>query len=227
METLFRCAKCAAVYPLDPRWCPSCGTFRSCYVDWERQADRQWGAGTKSASAEELVGTVSRSFVSPAYPTMKCGPRSVVGVFGAPGSGKSTFATKWADAILGPVCYFAQEEGHGDALIQRLKRLEICRADFHVAYAATIDDINAEVSARAPLAVVFDSLSVMTLGVRDLQRAADRENFPIMVTLQVTKSGAAAGSASILHGCDVVIECAGMKWACRKNRFSGLVGGDI
>lgn len=226
VPVLFRCCKCAALYPEKNTVCIRCGAWHSCFLEPVRAADGLWRNEQDSMTAAQLVKQGTRHFVSSSYPALKIGPKATVGIHGLPGAGKSTLLAKWLDGTARPLL-FSQEEGLGDSLIQRFKRLEICGDHFTVQYAGSVEEIERAVERVQPSSIGFDSLSVMTLGIGDMVRLAEWAQVPVLFTLQVCKDGTPAGSGAVLHGADVIVEVSSMRWRISKNRFGANLSGEV
>lgn len=225
-EILFACVKCQAVYPREERWCVSCGAFDAVFPVYQRNADALWRGGPREASAAQLVGRRPALFESSSYPSLKIGPRAVVAIWGAPGAGKSSMLCKYLDGTEAPLL-LSMEEGLGDTLSARLKRLEIHSEAFRVAVADTIEEIADLVERHRPSCLGLDSLSVTTLKVGDVLRLSEAVAVPVLFTLHATKAGGAAGEAGILHAVDVVVEVSAMRWRISKSRFTGNLEGEV
>jgi len=208
--------------------CIACGGFDCVYPRVIRQADALWRGGEgEIQTAAQLVKRSNTTFTSSAYPEVKIGQQSLVAVAGPPGSGKSMFCLKWLDGVTGPVLYFSVEESLSESLVQKLKWLEIARSDFHIAGGVSIETFDEAVETRQPRAVVVDSLTVSTVKVTDLRRAALHHRVPILFTMHVNKTGAPAGDLRIIHEADVVIEVSERGWRIGKSRFCGVVDGRV
>lgn len=225
-EVAFACVRCQAVYPSREAWCVSCGGFDCCIPVYSREADALWRGGPREASAAQLVGRRASTFTSSSYPELKIGPTSVVAIWGAPGSGKSTMLCKFLDGTESPLL-LSMEEGLSDSLVARLKRLEIHSDAFRVAIADTINEVAELVDRHQPSALGIDSLSVTTLKIGDVMRLSNSVGVPVIFVLHSTKGGEAAGASGILHAVDVVIEVSALKWRVCKSRFTGLIGGTV
>lgn len=148
---------------------------------------------------------------------------------GPPGAGKSTMATRFTDGFPCPVAYLSLEEGAGPTLGERLTRLGVKRADFHVFSGGHLDDLVAELLELKVKVLAVDSISVAQLvpeELRRLQRAAKLD--VVVATQQVTKEGIGAGSNAWAHEADLVLRVEDMSWAVVKSRFEPTGGkGDV
>ena len=174
----------------------------------------------QTASARELVARKWTTVESRAYPQLSVSRGALVAVWGQPGSGKSTWATRYVDQLEAPVVYFSAEEKLGPTLAARLERCGVMRADFHAVGQASIDELVAFCRARHAAALVIDSVQVTALRPEDLRRLLEAAGIDVLVyALQATKDGQAAGSLSYLHEADVVVEVAAMTWRITKSRY--------
>jgi predicted ATP-dependent serine protease len=144
-----------------------------------------------------------------------------------PGSGKSTWTAKFLDGFEGPVLLISQEEGLGETVAGRMRRLEICREDFHLAVVSTLDEIAELVAEIHPASIAIDSVSVTTLTTGDLQRLTAWAKVPLVAVLHETKAGAASGAMSLLHAADTVLRTEAMRWKLEKSRSCPLVEGEV
>jgi predicted ATP-dependent serine protease len=164
---------------------------------------------------------------STGYPSLRIGRQALVALYGPPGGGKSTFLFKFLDGVEGEVLYLSLEEGLSDTVVDRLRRLEVCRGDFRIGYARTVDEIADLVNKHRPNAIGLDSLSITTLTVDDLMRLSSCVGVPVLFSLHTTKDGLPAGSMTTLHAADVVLRVGGMRWAVEKSRFTGPLEGEV
>jgi len=174
----------------------------------------------QQATARELVKRSWSLLDSSAYPDFIVGRGGLVALYGAPGGGKSTVATRWLDGVDGAVVYGSFEERLGPTVSGRLSRLGIKREDFHVVGQGAVDELVTlcrDVNARA---AVIDSIGVTTLQPADLRRFVESSKvLALLFVLQVTKDGKAAGSNSYLHEADVVVQVADARCVVEKSRY--------
>lgn len=148
-------------------------------------------------------------------------------VWGPPGEGKSTFVTYLANTMAnagkGSVLYAAVEEGKGDALIDRLQRVEASSEDLLISSASSWAEISADVDSVEDLAAVaIDSFSAARMSEGQLAALAERLDVPLIFTVHATKGGDPAGPAGLAHWVDIVIKVDGGKAKTTKNRHGAL-----
>lgn len=172
------------------------------------------------ATARQLAMAHWTMITSAAYPSIRLLAGAFVVVYGPPGAGKSTMQVRWLDSIEGPVTLAALEEGIGPAVSERLSRLNVRRADFHLWAGGSVDDLVVELLEDKAQALGVDSLTVSQLVPDELRRVQRAGQVPLVVgTAQVTKAGLAAGSNAWIHEADVVVHVEEMKWSLEKSRY--------
>ena len=179
----------------------------------------------QAASARELVGRKWSLVESSAYPQLSLSRGALVAIWGQPGSGKSTFATRFVDGLVGAVVYFSAEEKLGPTLAARLERCGVTRADFHAIGQASIDELCMfGINARA-IALVVDSIQMTNIRPEDLRRLLEAARVrSLLYVLHATKANEAAGSNAYLHEADVVVSVADMRWTVTKSRYQPTDG---
>jgi len=215
----FVCFQCQSRYPVNNGWCSICLESGTILIEPIRPRAAMRGE-LQSASARDLVKRSWSMVESSAYPDFVVGRGGIVAAYGAPGAGKSTFATKWLDGIDGAVVYGSFEERLGPTVGSRLSRLGVHRADFHVVGQGSVDELVGlcrDVKARG---VVIDSINVTTLQPSDLRRFVESSRVMVLLfVLQVTKENKAAGSNAFLHEADVVLQVSESKCLVSKSRY--------
>lgn len=215
------CGKCTAQYEVaDLAFCNQCLEFNTILPQATRH--RIW-QGEEVVEASQVYKSPVTTNLSP-Y-DISVGSSGVVTFFGPPGSGKSTGATKVADQFTGPVLYCSIEEGIGDSLRARLKRLEIHRRGLWFASHMTLGGIDAQIDAKQPGLVVIDSLSASSMTSEDILGIAREKDVVVLAILQVTKAGLPAGENAILHDADVCVSFENLEWSITKSRFQGTIAG--
>jgi len=167
---------------------------------------------------------------SESYPSLRLLSGALLGVYGSPGAGKSTWLLRFLAGLSGPVVLYCAEEGLGPAVSERLGRLAIRRDDFLLVEGGSVDGLLELVESRSACALAIDSVTVTTFTARDLRRILEgcKRLQLLAFSVQVTKSGLPAGANAILHEADVLVHCAEMRWAVEKTRYSAVGdGGDI
>ena len=164
------------------------------------------------------------------------GPAAYLLVWGARGSGKSTFcvglAAAWAEAH-GPAELVAIEEGPGPALQDKIQRLGIGRADLGIRRTSDVQEL-ITLAGETSLTVV-DSISEAGLGTDEV--AALREAYKdagtglVVVAHALKTAGDYKGPSEWGHGVDIelqIYEEGGKSVAeTRKNRFAPLRAAEV
>jgi len=222
--TLFFCSTCAAEYHQQPGYCFKCGRFDTIFPNVYRPVESLWH-GETIKTAEDLYKK-PRLFKLKPYP-IPIGRPALTVVYGSPGHGKSTMVTKIADARGGSVLMVPLEEGFGEALSSRLRRLEVSRADLLIALLHDVSTIDKAIEEHGIEMFVLDSITVSTLRPRDLVALARQREVEVVCVAQVNKAGDLAGALELAHDCDVLIRVEEMKWKVEKNRFGELLSGEV
>ncbi len=218
------CGLCGANYDRQLKYCIACGTFDTILPSFDRPADSLW-AKTPLVSADKLIRAKRISQLEP-FPIPYCSPCLVV-IHGKPGSWKSTMAVKIADKRPGSVLYDSLEEGTGDSIRLRLKRLEILKDDLYFGHCRRYSDIEDNLDEIGADTYILDSITVSNLLPRDLLRLSRERSLLVIAVNQVTKAGLGAGSMELQHDADILIETDNGKWMVTKNRFGELTGGEV
>lgn len=222
------CGQCGAQYDRSLAYCISCGTFDTIMPHHTRPADNLWNK-TELIPASKLIKTRKISVLDP-YSIPYCEPCLIV-VTGRPGSYKSTMVTKIADQRGGPVLYDSLEEGTGDSIRLRLKRLEILKDDLFFGSCRRYCDIEESLDQIGATTYVLDSITVSNLQPRDLSRLGKDRSLLVIAINQVTKRGEGAGSMELQHDADILIETEEQDgkgfWETTKNRFGELTRGEV
>lgn len=179
----------------------------------------------QAATARDLVKRKWSTLESKAYPELAVSKGALVAVWGPPGSGKSTFATRYVDGLARPVLYFSAEEKLGPTLASRLERCGVTRADFHLVGQGSIDAVCSMSTNVAAAALVLDSVSMTAIQPGDLRRLLESAGVDVVLyLLHATKDGMAAGPNAYLHEADVIVELAAMRWTVTKSRYQATDG---
>ena len=218
---MYSCFQCGSRYSRRLAFCWSC-LGDNTILELPQRPRSQLRGTMARASARDLASSHWTLVESAAYP-LRVLKGALALVYGPPGAGKSTMAARWLDGVEGPVVFVAAEEGLGPALSERLSRLAIRRRDFHVLSGGTVDALVEELQQVKARAVCIDSLSVAQLVPGELRKVQESAKVPLVLgTLQVTKSGQAAGSHAWLHEADVVVHVEKMKWTLEKSRYQDV-----
>jgi len=137
-------------------------------------------------------------------------------IFGKAGSGKSTFALKFAYYLASDiglrVLYVAGEEKLGYTLHEKIVRLGISSPNLY------INDVLPKDLSKYDVAFI-DSVNTFNLEPSDLERLPKNKAYAYI--FQCTKDGNYRGSQAFEHNADAVIECENMTARMGKNRFGG------
>ena len=186
-------------------------------------------AQLQSATARDLVARTWTTVASSTYPELRLLRGALVVIYGSPGAGKSTMLIRLLDSIRRPTVLLSTEERLGAAVGERLSRLGVHRADFHVIGRGTVDDVVALCDRVKADVLGVDSVTASILQPEDLRQLIEATGVGLLAaTLQVTKSGLPAGGNALLHEADVVIGVEDMRWQVEKTRYQGGgVCGDV
>jgi len=218
MQT-WTCIGCGSVSDQHQAFCWGCMGDNT-FVRLPRRPSTRVNAMPQRASARDLAKANWTMVEAAAYPSIRVLSGAFVAVYGGPGQGKSTMQARWLDSISGPVVLAALEEGLGPAVSERLGRLAIRRADFHLWAGGGLDDLVAELADTKAKALGVDSLTVSHWLPPEVRRVQQTAMVPLVVgTIQVTKAGLAAGTNAWLHEADVVVRVEDMSWQVEKSRY--------
>lgn len=218
------CIYCASEYDSNPGWCSVCMESGTLMLK-PRRPHSELAGQLQTMSARELVGRSWTMVESSAYPELRLSRGAIVLLHGGPGSGKSTWATRFADKLDGPVVYYSAEEKLGPTVADRLNRCGVTRADFHVVGQGALDAVVQLARDSKAVALIVDSVTLTTLRPADLRRLGHSAGVGVLVcTQQVTKAGEAAGPMSFAHEADVTIAVADLRWRVEKSRYQEADG---
>lgn len=136
-------------------------------------------------------------------------------VYGAAGGGKSTFcillAKYLAEKLGWRVLYIASEERFGYTLKEKLKRLNACNENLHIAESVP------EGALQDYDCVFFDSVNDLQIEPTKLNEYTD--GIASVSIFQCTKDGQYKGGQEFSHDADVVVRVDDMVATTEKNRF--------
>ena len=222
------CYQCSTRYDARVAWCVVCLSAGSIIMEPRRPPSAVAGA-LQAASARDLVARTWTLVSSAPYPELRLLRGALVALYGPPGAGKSTMLLRLLDGLARPVVLVSAEERLGPAVGERLSRLGVHRADFHVIGQGATDDVIAFTRRARADALGLDSVSATPLQPADLRRLMEAAGVGLLAaTVQVTKAGLPAGSNVLLHEADVVIAVEAMAWRVEKSRYQGAgLSGDV
>ena len=230
MENRWKCISCGAQYTAHHPACTSCWAQGQIVPSFQRSvADVDYLPG--AASAREIARMTWHQIAHATYPELVLGAKSMLMVFGAPGSGKSTFAARLCDSIPGPCVYVSGEEGISPSLACRLDRCAVRRDDFLVLARASVDHVVEAARRRKTTSLCIDSVAECVWRADELRHLL--EVLPLLDVLiavvQINKAGEPLGRQAIGHESDVTVSCQEMLWSLKKSRYQdlGSVGGQI
>lgn len=147
-----------------------------------------------------------------------CAP-AVVALYGPPGAGKSTAALQIAGACGESVTLAAFETQPGPALAYQLRAAGLQnRRDVTIAPSPSVGEL--VTAAGKHEVIVLDSLSATTIQASDVRGLCLAGSPMVLAILHVRKDGRHAGTMTILHEADLVLEVSpGGGWECVKSRF--------
>jgi len=221
---VYFCWKCQSRYAVHQVWCNVCMDGGTVIVEPMRPS-ASMRTEFQSATARDLVKRQWSMVESEAYPNLLVGKGALIGVWGQPGSGKSTWATRFVDKLSGAVVYLSAEEKLGPTVAARLERCGVTRAGFHVVGQGSLDDLCEKCRVIGAVALVIDSIAMTTVQPSDLRRLLESAQVAVLVyVMHATKEGQAAGSNAYLHEADVVVCVEQMVWSLDKSRYQQAAG---
>lgn len=225
----WRCVVCGAWYDEHLPSCVSCldgGTI----IRPGRRPGAVIDAAPEVTTAAALAKAAWTPVLSASYPELRLGVGALVVVFGPPGGGKSTYATRMLDGFRAPVVLQSIEEAPGPSLHARLRRCHVIRDDFTIVGRASVDQLADLVRSARAMAVGIDSVQMAAFTPEDLRHfLLVVPNLRVVVAIaQVNKEGRIEGRERLLHEADVAVRCEGLRWTVTKSRYqAGSIGGDV
>jgi hypothetical protein len=181
--------------------------------------------------ASDLYGLEWNMVEQHVYPSLQVGKKSIILLWGPAGSGKSTFAVKFADGVKGTAVCISSEEGIGPSLGARLHRANVKRRDFIIASRCSVDQIIKLTADRKATSLIIDSVSEAVWKPEELRHVLGLlPDLQVLLAIkQVNKAGEPLGQIAIVHEADVAIHLQDMKWTLTKSRFQDTrdVEGDV
>lgn len=206
--------------------CPSCGEWEN-YIPDVLMANRKASPVTV-LSARQLAARRAKLAEVWSLGQVPIRPPMLIAAWGQPGGGKSTWLVKLAaDLVVGGQRVFIvnSEEGLGETMSERLRRLEVRDEGILVTGNVSYPSAKEAAEEHDCGCLFLDSWSASTWSALDLDDA--RGSFFTIVVLHATKEGAAAGPNSILHVSDVVVNVEAGKAKLTKSRWSGALETEV
>lgn len=224
--SLYFCRKCRASCERELFVCPACG-------EWDRfipdvSLPRQRSDNVTVLTARQLA--VRRPKRSPVWSLgdVSLRPPLTVAAYGEPGGGKSTWVARLAGELVRyeqRVLFVSAEEGFGETMSERLRRLEVRDENILVVGNIGYADVVGVAEERGVTVVILDSWTASSWSAVDVDSI--RADYIFITTLQTTKDGHAAGPKSILHVSDIVLHIDALKATIEKSRWGGVMVTDI
>jgi predicted ATP-dependent serine protease len=229
MDEMYRCLVCGSRFPHHVPICSYCWASHSLALQPER-ARAAIDHEVELVSARELARTRWADAGIPAYSGLELRRGALVVVFGAAGSGKSTFAARALDSLGAPSLLVSVEEPAGPSLADRLARVGAKDDRLMVCSRATTDQIAAIVRQRKVVALGVDSVQRAMYEARELRHLLTvlPSLALVLAVSQVNRDGDVRGGEELAHEADVVIELDALRWTVRKSRYQPAdASGDV
>jgi len=222
---MYICFQCSSRYPIRVDFCSQCLDSGTVIIEPQRPLSNALQS-LKVMSARDLAKAEWTTLENKRYPELVIGRGALVGVYGEPGAGKSTWMAKYLDGVGKPVVYISLEEEHGPTMTMRLSRLGIKSPDFTVVGRGTVDEHAAVCREMKAEIAAIDSVGFSTMNAQQLRPFMQAAGLKAMVfAMQVTKEGKAAGSNEFKHEADVVVHVAHYAWELEKSRYQDIAAG--
>lgn len=225
----WRCVACGAFFATHAAGCTTCFASGSLLRVGHRPPAAV-DALPEVTDARALAKAAWTVVETRAFPALQLCTGALVVVYGPPGNGKSTFATRVLDGLAGPVVLASVEEAPGPSLHARLARCRVRRPDFVIVGRASVDQIATCVRERGAVGVAIDSVQTAAFTPEELRHllvVLPRLRVLIAVS-QVNKRGEVEGRERLRHEADVVVACSAMRWTVEKSRYQQVgIGGDV
>lgn len=214
------CGKCRSSCDERLVVCPSCGEWEN-YIPDVHMADQE-AYPVEVLSARQLAARRAKLSTVWSLGQVPVRPPMLIAAWGQPGGGKSTWLAKLAAELVevGQRVFIVNcEEGLGDTMSERLRRLEVRDEGILVAGNVSYPSAKQAAEEHDCGSLFLDSWSASSWSALSLDDA--KASFFTVVVLHATKDGAAAGPNSILHVADVVVNVEAGKARLTKSRWSG------
>ena len=226
MKMKYFCPRCRASCSVELYRCPACGDWNR-YVPDVRLSSRR-SDSLQVVTARELSARRVTKAALWSVGEVPLKPSLMVTAHGRPGSGKTTWLLRVSSDLLRmghTVLIVSAEEGLGDTVSERLRRMEVRDEALLLVGNVPYVDVEDVAKDREVTAVMLDSWNDSSWTAPDLDKA--RSLFMLFTVLQATKSGEAAGSNAILHISDVVINVRDQVAHIEKSRWEGATSTPI
>jgi len=220
------CGRCRATCDERLSVCPACGEWSNYVVDVALAAREPSPALVQTA--RQLAAHMPRTSEVWSLGRIALRPPLLIAAWGEPGGGKSSWALKVSSEMAQQghrVLIVNSEEGLGDTMSARLRRLEIHEESILVTGNINFPSARSIAEEHDCSVIVLDSWSVSSWTAIDVDHA--RADFVTVVVLHATKGGEAAGPAAIPHAADIVLEVHDGKAKLTKSRWSGLIETEV
>lgn len=220
------CGRCSAESEEQLSFCLACGRL-SVYVPQIYIHPRSPGA-VRYRTARQLAYGKAKTQSLFGLGVVPCEPL-LISVYGPPGGGKSTWMLRLARDLAdrqSPSIYVSAEEGFAESVAARLRLVELCEDDvYFVEPCHAVSAIDFAETHHSSW-IFLDSYSVSSWSLPDLV-AVKRSGISCVYSLHVTKAGDVSGEMAVAHEADLIVRIEDKRWAHEKNRFGGLLSGDI
>jgi len=212
------CKKCHACCENELYVCPACGNWDKFVPDVSLARFRSDHVSV--ITARQLSARRPRRSSVWSLGEVPFRPPFTVTAYGLPGGGKST----WLFRLAGELVHMDQrilivtaEEGLGETVSERLRRLEVREDEIFLAGNINYPDTLHLAKENDITTVMLDSWNASVWSAVDVD--AIRDDYVFITTLQTTKEGTAAGPQALLHLADLVLHIQDMKVTVEKSRW--------
>ena len=223
------CLACSATYEERPPVCGLCRSWHALLPQPSQVGGRDVAIGPRRRAGIVPVGAMqpdaSRAPYGEPWAGWELRGRHAVLLFGSPGSGKSTVATRMAvDAARRcDVLYVAAEEGQSVALRDRVRRAgctDLAQRRLAVTDARTARELEDDLAQSSASIVVLDSLTELAISPASLvSMLADRSWIGVA---HANSRGGAYGGPEYAHAVDLVVRVEAGNATPIKNRFGSF-----